>query len=128
MISDSDTNYPYHVPHLFYQHKKVEDFNRKVYNSSCEQKFHIKALDSVIGAESEQMRVALLSKIPSDPRKTMQLISELCIAVNQRTKIATNVRIDDGLTNGAGNVIRYVQLYNPPHPEGIIWVSLTMIT
>ena len=26
-------------------------------------------MDSAIGAESEQMRVTLLSKIPSDPRK-----------------------------------------------------------
>ena len=123
LISENDPNYPSHAPHLFYQNKKVERFNKKVYDASCEEKFLIKASDFVIGAESEQMEARLLSKIPNDPRKTMQLASELCIAINQRTEIAVNVRLDDGLTNGAGNVVKYVELCSPPDPEGVIWVK-----
>ena len=52
----------------------------------------------------------------------MQLAKQLCIAINQRTEIALNIRTEDGLTNGAGNVIKYVELYNLPNPEGVIWV------
>ena len=123
LICENDPNYPHHAPHLFYQNKKVENFNKKVYNASDDEKFSIIASDFVIGAQSEQMIETLLSRIPNDPRKTMQLASELCIAINQRTEIAVNTRLDDGLTNGAGSVVKYVELYNPPQPQGIIWVK-----
>ena len=53
----------------------------------------------------------------------MQLAKQLCIAINQRTEIALNIRTEDGLANGAGNVIKYVELYNLPNPEGVIWVK-----
>ena len=122
LICENDPNYPHHAPHLFYQNKKVEYFNKKVYDASHEEKFSIIASDFVIGAQSEQMKETLLSRIPNDPRKTMQLASELCIAINQRAEIAVNTRLDDGLTNGAGSVVKYVELYNPPQPQGIIWV------
>ena len=123
LISENDANYPYEAPHLFYQNKKVERFNKRTFDASCEEKFSIIALDSVIGAQSEEVRDILLRKIPNDPRKTMQLASELCIAINQRTEIVANIRLDDGLTNGAGNVVKHVELYNAPQPEGIVWVK-----
>ena len=93
-----------------------------MYDTSCEEKFSIIASDVVIGTDSPQMKEKLLSKIPSDPRKTMQFAGELFIAINQRTEIVLNVRVEDGLTNGAGNVVKHVELYNAPKPEGIIWV------
>ena len=77
----------------------------------------------MIGVQSEKMKEMLLSRIPNDPRKTMQLASELCIAINQRIEIAVNMRLDDGLTNGAGGVVKYVELYNPPQAEGVVWVK-----
>lgn len=40
----------------------------------------------------------------------MQPAKQLCIAINQRTEITPNIRTEDGLTNGAGNVIKYVEL------------------
>ena len=43
--------------------------------------------------------------------------------VGQRTEIAINVRTDDGLTNGASNVIRLIQLNNQSKPSGLIWVQ-----
>ena len=50
LICENDPNYPHHAPHLFYQNKKVEYFNKKVYNASHEEKFLIIASDFVIGA------------------------------------------------------------------------------
>ena len=123
LISESDGNYPHHAPHLFYQNKKVECFNKKAYNASHEETFSVIASDSVISVQSEKMKEMLLSRIPNDPRKTMQLASELCIAINQRIEIAVNMRLDDGLTNGAGGVVKYVELYNPPQAEGVVWVK-----
>ena len=43
-------------------------------------------------------------------RNSKQLAHKLKLAVEQRTEIAINVRTDDGLTNGASNVIRLIQL------------------
>jgi hypothetical protein len=42
------------VPHLFIQNKKVNEFNERIHNAACGKKFSIKAMDSVIGANSPQ--------------------------------------------------------------------------
>ena len=34
-----------------------------------------------------------------------------------------NVRTEDGMTNGAGNVVKKVQLHRKDKPSGIIWVQ-----
>ena len=82
----------------------------------------IKAHDSVIGANSQQLRDKILQQIPSDPRKTRQLHSTLNLAVGERTEISLNTRTDDGLTNGAANVIKLIQVHQTDRPSGI-WVQ-----
>ena len=113
-IVNHDTNYPNHAPHLFIQNNKVNDYNLKVYGLPAGQKYSIKATDSVIGAHSKQVKEALLKKIPDDPRKTMELATALHLAIGERIEVTQNIRWDDGMTNGAGNVIKFVQLYNAP--------------
>ena len=56
-------------------------------------------------------------------KNTKQLARKLALAEGERTEITLNVRTDDGLTNGASNVIRLVQLNQPKTPSGIIWVQ-----
>ena len=64
-----------------------------------------------------------MRQIPYVPFKnTKQLAHKLNIAVGQRTEIAINIRTDDGLTNGASNVIKHVQLTNDSNPLGLVWV------
>ena len=64
-----------------------------------------------------------MKQIPSDPTKTKQLHSMLNIAVGERTEISLNTRTDDGMTNGAGNVIKMVRVHQTDRPSGIIWVQ-----
>ena len=52
-----------------------------------------------------------MKQIPTDPRKTKQLVCNLQLAECERTELAINVQIEDGLTNGASNVIRKIQLH-----------------
>ena len=33
-----------------------------------------------------------------------------------------NIRTKDGMTNGAGNVVKLVQLHQESKPSGIVWV------
>ena len=111
------------VPHLFIQNQKVNVFNERVHNAATGEKFSIKAIDSVIGANSAQLRDKMLSQIPDDPRKTKQIASNLQLSVGERTEIALNVRTDDGMTNGAGNVVKKIQLNQIVKPSAIIWVQ-----
>lgn len=74
-------------------------------------KYAIKALDNVVGANSAELRDKILKQIPLDPRKTMQLAFNLQLAEGERTEIPVNIRTDDGMTNGAGNIIK-IQLHD----------------
>ena len=66
-----------------------------------------------------------MRQIPYVPLKnSKQLAYKLNIAVGQRTEIAINIRTDDGLTNGASNVIKHIHLINDSKPSGLVWVQL----
>ena len=64
-----------------------------------------------------------MRQIPNDPRKTKQLALKLCLAEGQRTELVMNIRTEDGMTNGAGNVVKLIQLHQECKPSGIIWVQ-----
>ena len=123
LIVENSIDDPMNVPHLFIQNQKVNEFNKIVHNAATDEKFSIKAVDSVIGANSAQLRDRILSQIPDDPRKTIQIAGNLHLSVGERTEIACNVRTDDGMTNGAGNIIKKIQLNHKDKPSGIIWVQ-----
>ena len=102
----------------------VDGYNETVYQTSMGTKYNIKAQDSVIGANSAELRDKIMRQIPYVPLKnTRQLATKLRLAEGERTEIALNVRTDDGLTNGARNVVKLVQLHQPDKPSGIIWVE-----
>ena len=79
-ISEHCMNYPIDVPHLFIQHSKVDKFNIRVHRAATGDKYTIKALDSVIGANSPELRDKIFKQIPLDPRKTKQFASNLQLA------------------------------------------------
>ena len=120
---DTVDNYPMHTPHLFIQNAKVNEFNDRVHRAAHGDKYTIKAQDNVIGANSAELREKIMKQIPLDPRKTKQIISNLQLAEGERTEIAINVRTEDGMTNGAGNVIKKIKLHQRDKPSGIIWVQ-----
>ena len=66
-----------------------------------------------------------MSKIPDDPRETKQIVSDLQLSVGERTdrNSIKKVRTDDGMTNGASNVIKKIQLKEKDKPSGVTWVQ-----
>ena len=46
----------------------------------------------------------------------------LCLAEAERTEVVMNIRTEDGMTNGAGNVVKKVQLHQDRKPSGIVWM------
>ncbi|XP_078349889.1 uncharacterized protein LOC144634728 [Oculina patagonica] len=123
IIEDPSMNYPRHAPHLFIQNDSVDEFNRSVYNSAAGKKYIVKAVDSVIGAQSEELKARLLRQVPDNPRKTMQLATHLAIAENERIEVCQNIRLDDGLTNGSAGLVRFISLLSSECPDGIVWVE-----
>jgi len=93
-ISQNCSNYPKNAPHLFIQNAKVNEFNDRAHNALLSTKYSIKAHDSVVGAESQELRDKILKQIPTDPRKTKQLHSVLNLAVGERTEVSLNTRTD----------------------------------
>ena len=119
-----ESSCPREAPRLFIQSAMVDDYNEKVYESIRYNKHIINAQDSVIGASSVELKEKIMRQIPYVLlRNSKQLPHKLKLAVGQRTEIATNVRTDDGLTNGASNIIKSVRLTNGNTPSGIIWVQ-----
>ena len=72
-ISEHCMNYLIDVPHLFIKNSKVDEFNIRVHSAATGDKYTIKALDSVIGANSPELKDKIFKQIPLDPRKTKQL-------------------------------------------------------
>ena len=87
-------------------------------------------MDSAIGAESEQMRVTLLSKIPSDPRKN-NAADFRAIYCNKLIRELKLPQISELMMNYSMGLVMwsniYVELYNPPDPDEIIWVKFDHI-
>jgi len=123
ILKANSSSYPIKAPHLFIQNAKVNDFNERVHRTIIGTKYTIKAHDSVIGANSTELRDKILKQIPTDPRKTKQLHGTLNLAVGERTEISLNTRTDDGITNGAGNVVKHIQIHQTDKPSGIIWIQ-----
>ena len=123
LIADTSPDCSKDAPHLFIQNAKVNDFNIRAHNALPATKYSIRAHDSVIGADSQELRDKILKQVPGDPRKTKQLHSVLHLAVGERTEISLNTRTDDGMTNDAGNVIKLIQVQQTDKASGIIWVQ-----
>ena len=78
-----------------------------MHNRASGPKFVINAIDNVMGVHTEKLKQQILKQIPvDDPKRTKQLRTHLCIAIGEMTEIALNVRLHDGMTNGAGNVVK----------------------
>ena len=119
-----ESSCPREAPRLFIQNALVDDYNEKVYESFSGGKYVIKAQYSVIGACSTELKEKIMRQIPYvSLRNCKQMARKLKLAVGQQTEIAANVRTDDGLTNGASNIIKLIQLRDDSKQSGLIWVQ-----
>ena len=115
---------PTEAPRLFIQNALVYEYNDKVYQSfDSVNKYTIKAQDSVNGACSTELKEKMRQIQYVPLKNSKQLAHKLSIAVGQRTEIAINIRTDDGMTNGASNVIKHIHLTNDSKPSGLVWVQ-----
>ena len=87
----------------------------------------MKTVDSVIVAQSKELKERLLRQAPGDPRKTMQLATHLAIVEDEGIEVCQNIRLDDGLTNGSAGLVRNISLLSSEHPDGLVGMELNLI-
>ena len=109
--------------HLYLQNERVDSHNLQTYLKAQTQKYDIRAIDCVVESVSADVRSALLNRIPTDARKTMQLQHELHIGLGLKYEIVLNVNTADGLTNGASCTVKCVQVPPNKKARGVIWVQ-----
>ena len=61
-------------------------FKSRVHREATGDKYTIKAIDIAVGANSTELRDKILKQIPSDSRKTKQLVSNLQLAYRSSNK------------------------------------------
>ena len=85
VIEENGIHGPMDAPHLFIQNNKVGTFNERVHREGKGEKYAIKAVDSVIKANSAQLCDKILHQ------KTKQIRSILQLSAGERTEIALNL-------------------------------------
>ena len=90
---------------MFRTNAQVEQYNNSVYDTCKNHKLIITSLDSVIASVSDDMAHHILSMIPEDARKTMQLPAKMSLVTATAT---VNVNVSDGLADGAGGVLQKI--------------------
>lgn len=123
VAEDLDSNY--NIPHIYYLRNNAKLFNNFALNKNPEQKHILRAIDSVLHGDSDDLNREILSKVSNYPaNNTAQLETLIRTAVNQKVDICVNVRVDDGLTNGAPATVRHVEYSTTGQRQPkIIWVE-----
>ena len=108
--------------HLFISNELVEQYNQQAFDRANTQKVSVRAKDTIVGSVSDNLRQSILDHLPTDPKKTMQLYTTLQLATDLRYDASINVRIEDGITNGASCIIKKLCI-SRNNPTGIGWVE-----
>ena len=93
------------APRLFIQNAEVDEYNGTVYHASTGMKYIIIAQDSVICANSAELRDKILRQVSHlSLKNTKQIARNLALAEGKRTEIALNVRTDDSNVDASNTI------------------------
>ena len=105
---DSD-DYPKDARHLFAENKFVNEHNNKVLSKMPAENVVIPSHDSVVSANIPAKECHnLINKLSDDYTKTGRLMKSLTLVVGMIVTHTANVDVEDGLTNGATGVVKYI--------------------
>ena len=103
-ISQSDSNYPHEVMHIYATNKTAAQYNEVMLQKCSGQLYSFASADTVKEQNTQLFNVV----IPSEYQKTGRLLKHLHIKIGSRVMLTNNIHVSDGLTNGAiGTVYTY---------------------
>ena len=94
-----------------------------MFQQAITEKAFIKCVDVIVDV-ADEVKEKMKEKIPDDPTKTMGLNKIVAVAAGVKYDLTTNVKVTDGLTNGAECIVEKIdyRVENSSQPS-IIWVS-----
>ena len=120
---DSD-DYPKDALHLFAENKFVDEHNNNILSQMPGEKVVIPSHDSVVSANIPAKECQnLINKLSDDYTKTGRLMKSLTLVVGMIVAHTANVDVEDGLTNGATGVVKYIDYrMEETNRPSIVWV------
>ena len=113
---------PTSATRMYHTNAKVIAHNNLIFSQLQHTKAKILAQDIVTGDVENSIKSKILNHIPDNPQKTMGLLKELCVGINQRIDLCINISVEDGLTNGASGVVTHLDR-TELHEINTIWVK-----
>ena len=112
------------VPHLYPVNRMVDYHNQQVFEASTNEKTTIRAIDTVVGDFSAEVKNKIRERIPDDVSKTAGLMSKLPACICLRYETTCNLNTEDGIVNGASCILRKIQyLRKESSTPSILWVQ-----
>ena len=120
---DSD-DYPKDALHLFAENKFVDEHNNNILSQMLGEKVVIPSHDSVVPANIPAKECQnLINKLSDDYTKTGSLMKSLTLVVGMIVAHTANVDVENGLTNGATGVVKYIDYrMEETNRPSIVWV------
>ena len=119
---------PRDAVHLFAEKAGVYEHNDNNMNHMEVEKFVIPCHDTVVSANiSPKKTQELISQVPDDASITANLEKFLTVAVGMKYVMSVNVNVEDGLTNGATGVLKFVEYkIEGSNRPSIIWMKFVV--
>ena len=96
--------------HLFAEKTGLYEHNENIMNHMEVEKVVIPCHDTVVSANiSPKKAQELISQVPDDVSITANLEKFLTVAFGMKYVMSVNVNVEDGLTNGATGVVKFVE-------------------
>ena len=123
-IVDRDTgDYPNDALHLFAENLFVNKHNDKSLSQMPGEKVVIPCHDNVSANIPAKECQKLIKSLPDGCQKTGNLMKSLTVVVGMIVVMTANVDVEDGLTNGATGVVKYMDYRREgTNRPSIIWV------
>ena len=118
-------DYPRNAVHLFAVKAGVYEHNENIMNHMEVEKVVIPCHDTLVSANiSPKKAQELISQVPDDASITANLEKFLTVAVGMKYVMSVNVNVEDGLTNGATGVVKFVEYeMEGSNRPSIIWMK-----
>lgn len=88
------------IARFYCSNKAVNNYNQNIFEKISTVKRIIMAKDSVVGNVCDYFKMSILQRVPSDPKKTEMLFSQLHLGCKLPFDITINCRQEDALING----------------------------
>ena len=124
VVAVNDIRYHALAQHFFRYRADVKLHNQNIFHQVNSEKITVTAQDTIGGDTTRTVTESIKKKLKNaDAHETLNLETELNLAVSLRYDITINILVEDGLTNGTSCILKKIQ-YLEVHNSipSVLWV------